>query len=161
MSTMRQSANICLILIALSLGVAGPGFATEIFTLVTEDGLELFLLDSQLRMQSLDIRSQMRAEITVEEDGALIVTRPDSFAKHFGLADRVQNDQPAIGYRGFHTSPLGRVLSVEGRFRPNLGPATIETAAGSQSAERRFDFGTRPSDYSGWAEGQGFRILSF
>lgn len=161
MSSMSQTLKSSIITIAFSLGIAGAAVAADLYTLPTEDGLELFLLENHLQAPSLDVHSNARPSLTLGEDGALTFTKPDSLARHFGVIGTAQTGQPAVGYQGFRTSPLGRVLSVEGRFQPSLGPATVETADSGQPAGLRFDLGTRQPERAGWEDGQGFRILSF
>jgi hypothetical protein len=161
MRSTSQTLKSTIIAMALSLGLAGTGVAADLYTLPTEEGLELFLLENHLQAPSLDVHSNARTGLTLGEDGFLTFTKPDSLARHFGVMGTAQTDQPAVGYQGFRTSPLGRVLSVEGRFHPNLGPATVETADSGQPAELRFDLGARQRERAGWEDGQGLRILSF
>ena len=149
--------------LALSLLVVGGGMAwgAELYSLPTEDGLELFLLDNHVQVPVLDMHSGAQLSLSVGEDGALTFSKPDSLAKHFGLNGSATPNGETVGYQGFRTSPLGRVLSIQGQFQPNLGPAMLETADNSQPVERRFDFGKAQSERGGWENGQGLRILSF
>ena len=149
--------------LALSLLVVGGGTAwgAELFSLPTEDGLELFLLDNHIQEPALDVHAGARPSLTVGENGALTFSKPDSLARHFGLNGSTMANGEAIGYQGFRTSPLGRVLSIQGQFQPDLGPATLETADNGQIVERHFDLGKPQAERGGWEDGQGMRVLSF
>lgn len=144
--------------IGFVLCMAGTGIAADLYTLPTEDGMELFLLDSKLQTPSLDMRGTAQTSLTIGEMGDLTFKRPDSLTKHIGSGPTVTTAES--GYRGFRTSPLGRVLSVEGQFQPDLGVANVETAT-SQLPERKFDLGSPQTERGGWQNGQGLRILSF
>jgi hypothetical protein len=161
MKNLRQSATQILIAMSLLLGVSGAGLAADLYSLPTEDGLELFLLENRLQAPSLDLHASKGLALTLGEDGAVTFSRPDSFARHFGVKETAPTDRQIVGYQGFRTSPLGRVLNVEGRFQPDLGPATMQTADSGQLAERRLDLGTPRSERGGWEDGHGMRILSF
>jgi len=148
--------------LALSLmviGFSGTGFAADLYSLPGEDGLELFLLDNHLQTPALNLRGNAATRVTVGEDGSITFGPRDSMAKYFGL-NEVKHDEP-VGYRGFRTSPLGRVLNVGGEFKPNLGPATMETADSQQPIERKFDLGTPQGGRTGWEQDLGIRVLSF
>ena len=149
--------------LALSLLLVGSGTAwgAELYSLPTEDGLELFLLENHIQAPTLDVHAGVRPSLTVGADGALTFSKPDSLAKHFGLNGSATPNGGAAGYQGFRTSPLGRVLSIEGQFQPNLGPAMLETADSGRPVERRFDFGKPQAERGGWENGQGLRVLSF
>lgn len=163
MTRLNQTLRNGMIGLALSLLVVGGGTAwgAELYSLPTEDGLELFLLENHIQAPALDVHGSARLGLTVGEDGALTFSKPDSLAKHFGLNGSATPNGRSVGYQGFRTSPLGRVLSIEGQFQPNLGPATLETADNGQPVERRFDFGKPQSERGGWESGQGLRVLSF
>jgi len=163
MTSLNQMLKNGMIGAALSLLVVGGGTAwsAELYSLPTEEGLELFLLDNHIQAPALDVHAGVRSSVTVGEDGALTFSKPDSLAKHFGLNNAATSNREAVGYQGFRTSPLGRVLSIQGQFQPDLGPATLETADNGQSMERRFDFGKPQAERGGWENGQGLRILSF
>ncbi len=137
--------------------MTGTASAADLYSLPTEEGLELFLLDNHLASPSLDVRAGAAPNVTMNEEGAITINKPDSLMKQF---DRNKNSESALTYQGFQTSPLGRVLSVKGQFNQNLGSANMETADTKQ-AERHFDLGTPSNQRGGWEEGQGFRILSF
>lgn len=163
MTSLKLTVKKAIVGMASLLVVAGAGsaFAADLYSLPTEDGLELFLLDNHIQSPILNLHRDTGTTLTVGQDGALTFTRRDSLADQFGLPDTWKPSQPSVGYQGFRISPFGRVLSVEGRFQPDLGPATVETANSGQAVERRFDFGTSASERAGWENGQGMRILSF
>ena len=163
MRTMTYSLTSAMIGIAALFIVAGADSAigADLYSLQTEDGLELFLLDNHLQAPVLDVHAGARLGLTVGEDGVLTFSKPDSLAKHLGLNGSATPNGETVGYQGFRTSPLGRVLSIEGQFQPNLGPAMLETADNGQPVERRFDFGKAQSERGGWESGQGLRVLSF
>jgi len=163
MTRLNQTLRNGMIGLALSLLVVGGGTAwgAELYSLQTEDGLELFLLDNHLQAPVLDVHAGARLGLTVGEDGVLTFSKPDSLAEHLGLNGSGTPNGRSVGYQGFRTSPLGRVLSIEGQFQPNLGPAMLETADNGQPVERRFDFGKAQSERGGWESGQGLRVLSF
>lgn len=144
-------------------GFSGLASAANLYSLPGEDGLELFLLENHLQTPTLDLHKNAGNRVTVTEDGSLTFGPTDSLAKYFGMNnDGVKNDESAkLAYRGFRTSPLGRVLSVGGEFTPNMGPASIATADSQQAMERKFDLGKSQSGRTGWEQDTGFKILSF
>ena len=160
MKTIRQAVTCSIFAIAISCGTVGTGIAADLYTLPTEDGVELFLLDNHLETPVLDLRGTSKPSLTVGQTGELTFARPDSLTKHFGVENASKTSAPSVTYQGFRTSPLGRVLNVEGRFQPDLGTATMETASG-QLPERHFDLGTPTTGRGGWQEGQGLHIFSF
>lgn len=160
MKTTRQAVTCAIFAIALSCGTVGTAIAADLYTLPTEDGVELFLLDNHLETPTLDMRGTSKPGLTVGQMGELTFARPDSLTRHFGV-DNNNANAPSVSYQGFRTSPLGRVLNVEGRFQPDLGTVTVETADSGRLPERHFDLGTPNTGRGGWQEGQGLRIFSF
>ena len=158
--TLRK-ATVGLTISLLVVGFCGLAWAADLYSLPGEDGLELFLLDNHLQAPVLNLRENAGSRVTVGDDGSLTFSPTDSLAKYFGLNEGAKNAEPRVGYRGFRTSPLGRVLNVEGEFSPNLGPASIETANSQQAVERRFDLGQPQAGRTGWEQDLGIRILSF
>jgi hypothetical protein len=136
MKTLSQTVTGGVLGIAILLGAVGTGMAADLYTLPTEDGVELFLLDNHLQTPSLDMRGTTNTSLTIGGMGELTFTRPDSLNKHFGVKS-ANRPNDSVSYQGFRTSPLGRVLSVEGRFQPDLGTVTVETADSGQLPERR------------------------
>lgn len=161
MMNLRTTVRQMMIVTGFLVTVTGTGLAADLYSLPTEEGLELFLLENRLQAPSLDLHASKRLALTLGEDGGVTLNRPDSLAGKFGMEEKATIDRQIVGYQGFRTSPLGRVLGVEGRFQPNLGPATMETADSGQLAERRLDLGTPQSERGGWEDGHGVRILSF
>ena len=163
MRTMSCRLTSAVIGIATLFIVAGADSAigAELYSLPTEDGLELFLLDNHIQAPALDVHAGARPSLTVGENGALTFSKPDSLARHFGLNGSTMPNGEAVGYQGFRTSPLGRVLGIQGQFQPSLGPAMLETADNGQMVERRFDLGKPQAERGGWENGQGLRVLSF
>jgi len=160
MKTLSRTVTSAVLGIAILFGAVGTGVAADLYTLPTDDGMELFLLDNHLQTPSLDMRGTANTSLTIGGMGELTFTRPDSLNKHFGFKSANRTND-SVSYQGFRTSPLGRVLSVEGRFQPDLGTATVETADSGQLPERRFDLGTPKNQGRGWEDGQGLRILAF
>ena len=161
MKTIRQAMTCAIFAIAISCGAVGTVIAADLYTLPTEDGVELFLLDNHLESPVLDLRGTSKAGLAVGEMGELTFARPDSLTRHFGLDSNSRASAPSVSYQGFRTSPLGRVLNVEGRFQPDLGTVTVETADSGRLPERHFDLGTPNTGRGGWQEGQGLQIFSF
>jgi hypothetical protein len=145
----------------LVMGGAGSAFAAELYSLPTEEGLELFLLENHIQTPTLEAYRNAGSSLTLGQGGVLTFAQRDSLAEHFGLTGSGRPSEQSLTYQGFRTSPLGRVLNVEGRFQPTLDPARVETADSKQAVERHFDFGKPVSERAGWENGQGMKILSF
>ena len=145
----------------LAAGLSEPTWSAELYSLPGENGLELFLLDNHLQTPALKLRPDVQSRLMVAEDGSLTFTPQDSLAKYFDLNETAKTDGAKVEYRGFLTSPLGRVLSVAGEFKPNLGSASMETANSQQPEERKFDLGSPQSGRNGWDQDLGLKVLSF
>lgn len=163
MRILNHTVKSAVIGMAALLVIAGAGstFAAELYSLPTEEGLELFLLENHIQTPTLDVYRNAGPSLTVGQGGVLTFTQHDSLAEQFGLAGSGRPSEQSLTYQGFRTSPLGRVLNVEGRFRPDLDRATVETADSKQPVEWHFDLGKPVSERAGWEDGQGMRILSF
>ncbi len=121
------------LLVLLTLMAAWPAYGQELFVLRTEAGLEFYQVQeipkgeltafhpSTSWDRSLNLRASQRS--AGQPPGGDLFALPRVF----------QSDRDAKLYRGFRTSSLGRVISIEGRFVGNRRPLVVQIAESNEA----------------------------
>ncbi len=116
------------LLVLLTLMAAWPAYGQELFVLRTEAGLEFY-----------QVQEIPKGELTTLHPSTswgryLNLGASDSSAGQppggdlFALPRVFQGTMDSMLYRGFRTSSLGRVISIEGRFVGNPRPLVVQMA---------------------------------
>ena len=121
------------LLVLLTLMAAWPAYGQELFVLRTEAGLEFY------QVQEIPKGELTAFHPSTSWDRYLNLGAAETRAGQlpggdlFALPRVFQSDRAAKLYRGFRTSSLGRVISIEGRFVGNPRPLVVQMAESNEA----------------------------
>ncbi|MCH6558252.1 MAG: hypothetical protein IH803_08560 [Nitrospirae bacterium] len=116
------------LLVLLTLMATWPAYGQELYVLRTEAGLEFY------QVQEIPKGELTTLHPSTSWDRYLNLGASESSAGQppggdlFALPRVFQSDRDSKLYRGFRTSSLGRVISIEGRFVGNPRPLVVQMA---------------------------------
>lgn len=121
------------LLVLLTLMAAWPAYGQELFVLRTEAGLEFYQTQEFPRGELTALHPSTSWDrylnLGASESSAGLLPGGDLFA----LPRVFQSDRHSKLYRGFRTSSLGRVISIEGRFVGNPRPLVVQVVESNEA----------------------------
>ena len=121
------------LLVLLTLMAAWPAYGQELFVLRTEAGLEFYQTQEFPKGEPTALNPSTSWDryinVGASESSAGQLPGGDLFA----LPRVFQRDRDSKLYRGFRTSSLGRVISIEGRFVGNPRPLVVQIAESNEA----------------------------
>ena len=123
-------------ILALVGGAAPPTLAQELFVVSAASGLEFYQVECFRPAALTGVRSTADPS-SAAQGGQPIYTEIETFEDLFPLPGSLQGLGPALVYRGFRTSPSGRVLMIDGRFLSKGAPRSTSLLLTSDFDPRR------------------------
>ncbi len=121
------------LLVLLTLMAAWPAYGQELFVLRTEAGLEFYQTQEFPRGELTALHPSTSWDRYLNLGASESSAGQPPGGDLFALPRVFQSDRDSKLYRGFRTSSLGRVISIEGRFVGNPRPLVVQMAESNEA----------------------------